>query len=126
MYDKKFYTLLDYVFADEGGFSNHKNDRGGRTNFGISQIAMDEYTRKRNLPHKDVKYITKDEAAKIYYEDYYLKSGADKQEDIRDALIFLIQQYNMVMLLPEVCSKQRITIFTQCLKIEEKHIIKEL
>ena len=31
MYDKKFYTLLDYVFAEEGGFSNHKNDRGGRT-----------------------------------------------------------------------------------------------
>lgn len=24
MYDKKFYTLLDYVFADEGGFSNQK------------------------------------------------------------------------------------------------------
>ena len=55
MYDKKFYTLLDYVFADEGGFSNHKNDRGGRTNFGITQTAMNEYTRKRNLPHKDVK-----------------------------------------------------------------------
>ena len=68
MYDKKFYTLLDYVFADEGGFSNHKNDRGGRTNFWITQIAMDEYTRKRNLPHKDVKNITKEEAAKIYYE----------------------------------------------------------
>ncbi len=89
MYDKKFNTLLDYVFAEEGGFSNHKNDRGGRTNFGIAQISLDEYTRKRNLPHKDVKDITKEEAAKIYYEDYYLKSGADKQEDIRDAYIFV-------------------------------------
>ena len=46
MYDKKFNTLLDYVFAEEGGFSNHKNDRGGRTNFGIAQISLDEYTRK--------------------------------------------------------------------------------
>ena len=49
MYDKKFNTLLDYVFAEEGGFSNHKNDRGGRTNFGIAQISLDEYTRKRVL-----------------------------------------------------------------------------
>ena len=42
MYDKKFYTLLDYVVADEGGVNNHKNDRGGRTNFGITQTAMNE------------------------------------------------------------------------------------
>ena len=41
MYDKKFYTLLDYVFADEGGFSNHKNDRGGRT--GCKRCHVWEY-----------------------------------------------------------------------------------
>lgn len=87
MYDKRFNTLLEMVFADEGGYSNKKNDRGGRTNFGVTQIAMNEYTRKRNLPHKDVENLTREEAKKVLYEDYYLKSGADKQKDIRDAYV---------------------------------------
>lgn len=87
MYDKKFYKLLNYVFASEGGFNDDPDDFGGRTNFGITQIAYNEYCKKRNLQTKDVKYLSKDEAAKVYYEDYYLKSGADKQKDIRDSYI---------------------------------------
>ncbi|MCR5261205.1 MAG: hypothetical protein K6C94_05145 [Candidatus Gastranaerophilales bacterium] len=87
MYDKKFYILLNYVLADEGGYSNDSDDRGGETNLGITQTALNEYTRTRHLPSKSVKNMTKDLATKIYYEDYYIKSGADKQKDIRDAYI---------------------------------------
>lgn len=36
-YDKRFETLLNYVFEDEGGFNDDPVDRGGRTNFGITQ-----------------------------------------------------------------------------------------
>ena len=126
MYDKKFYTLLDYVFADEGGFSNHKNDRGGRTNFGVTQTAMNEYTRKRNLPHKDVKYITKDEAAKIYYEDYYLKSGADKQDDIRDAYILFDTAVNFHPITSKNMFKQANGNFYNMLDIRLKQHLKEV
>ncbi len=87
MYDKKFYILLNYVLADEGGYNNDPDDRGGETNLGITQTALNEYTRVRHLPTKSVKNITKELATKIYYEDYYIKSGADKQKDIRDAYI---------------------------------------
>lgn len=126
MYDKKFNTLLDYVFAEEGGFSNHKNDRGGRTNFGIAQISLDEYTRKRNLPHKDVKDITKEEAAKIYYEDYYLKSGADKQEDIRDAYILFDTAVNFHPITSKNMFKQANGNFYNMLDIRLKQHLKEV
>lgn len=125
MYDKKFYTLLDYVFAEEGGFSNHKNDRGGPTNFGIAQISLDEYTRKRNLPRKDVKNITKEEAAKIYYEDYYLKSGADKQKDIRDAYILFDTAVNFYPTTAKNMFKQANGNFYNMLDIRLKQHIKE-
>ena len=126
MYDKKFYTLLDYVFADEGGFSNHKNDRGGRTNFGVTQTAMNEYTRKRNLPHKDIKNITKEEAAKIYYEDYYLKSGADKQKDIRDAYILFDTAVNFHPITSKNMFKQANGNFYNMLDIRLKQHLKEI
>ena len=60
MYDKKFYILLNYVLADEGGYSNDSDDRGGETNLGITQTALNEYTRTRHLPAKSVKNMTKD------------------------------------------------------------------
>lgn len=82
-----FKKALDYLFEAEGGYSNHKNDRGGATNFGITQRTYDFYQKRKGLAPAPVKQITKQEAAQIYYEDYWIKSGADKIEDFSIALI---------------------------------------
>lgn len=126
MYSKKFYTLLDYVFADEGGYNNIKDDRGGPTNFGVSQVAMNEYTRKRNLPFKSVKTLTKDEATKVLYEDYYLISGADKQQDIRDAYILFDTAVNFHPVTSKIMFKQASGNFYKMLEIRFKEHIKEV
>lgn len=126
MYSKKFYKLLDYVFADEGGYNNIKGDRGGPTNFGVSQIAMNEYTRKRNLPFKSVKTITKSEATKLLYEDYYLKSSADEQEDIRDAYILFDTAVNFYPLTAKNMFKKANGNFYKMLNIRLKEHIKEV
>ena len=39
MYDKNFEKIVQLVFGSEGGFSNHPNDRGGRTNYGVTQAT---------------------------------------------------------------------------------------
>jgi lysozyme family protein len=64
-----FDDVMEFIFKWEGGYVDHPDDPGGATNFGISQ---------RSYPDLDIKNLTKEEAKKIYYEDYWLPSGADE------------------------------------------------
>ncbi len=41
---------------------------------GITQNTYDKYRIRKNLPKNNVKNLTKEEAKKIYYEDYWLKA----------------------------------------------------
>jgi len=54
------YDTLDH----EGGYVWDEDDPGGETHFGIS---------KRAYPKLDIKNLTKHEAVKIYYKDYWVK-----------------------------------------------------
>ena len=78
---ENFQKALEFLFPSEGGYSNHKNDKGRATNMGITQNTYNVYRKQKKLPFKDVKNITKDEAIKIYYENYWISSGADKIDD---------------------------------------------
>lgn len=63
-------TPRDFILKTiefEGGFVNSPSDPGGMTKYGISQ--------KYN-PDVDVKNLTVDEAVRIYFERYWLKSFA--------------------------------------------------
>ena len=57
------------VLKFEGGYSNDPDDPGGETKYGIS---------KRSFPDIDIAALTKDEAKKIYYEDYWIEAKCDK------------------------------------------------
>src|SRR5438477_12515974 len=48
------------------------HDPGGLTKYGIDQPSQ---------PNVDIRNLTEDEAKDIYYNDYYLGSGADKLPD---------------------------------------------
>src|SRR5438045_9670795 len=55
------------------------DDPGGLTKYGIDQ---------RSHPNVEIQSLTADEAKDIYYNDYYLGSGADKLPDgIRTLLL---------------------------------------
>jgi lysozyme family protein len=51
----------------EGGYSNDPQDPGGETNFGIS---------KASHPNVDIAGLTELGAAQIYYDEYWVPSGA--------------------------------------------------
>lgn len=70
--------LLSPVLKKEGGYVNHPKDRGGPTNYGITQKVYNNY--RKGLPTKDVKDITMEEVESIYYKNYYLKSRANLLE----------------------------------------------
>lgn len=62
--DKVFQIALKHTSLNEGGYINHKNDRGGETNMGIT---------KKYYPDEDIKNLTRERAVAILYRDYWLK-----------------------------------------------------
>lgn len=72
MYSEKFEKAFEYVMMNEGGYVDDPHDSGGETKYGISQ---------RSYPHLDIKHLTRDQAKKIYYSDFWILG---KYEDITD------------------------------------------
>ena len=62
---------IDIMMKLEGGKSDLKSDRGGRTNLGVTQREFDKYREKQGLPRKDVFNITKQEAQQVYKIGYW-------------------------------------------------------
>ncbi len=58
----EFIRCIDYILAEEGGLSNHRQDPGGLTRYGISQ---------RSYPHVDIANLTIQQASGIYLNDYW-------------------------------------------------------
>ncbi|TDD77140.1 glycoside hydrolase family 108 protein [Flavobacterium caseinilyticum] len=59
---EKFNKAFEIIIGIEGGLADHKNDRGGLTNYGISQ---------KSFPDLDIRNLTIDAAKKIYYSNYW-------------------------------------------------------
>lgn len=84
----RFKECLKVILKHEGGFVDNKNDRGGRTNFGITQKVYDEFNASRDKSLKDVREITSDEVGDIYYTSYWLPASCDNLPKPLDILVF--------------------------------------
>lgn len=77
MISQKFSRCHEVTAKWEGGWSNHPDDPGGATMFGVIQAVYDEHRDKRGLPRQSVRKITRDEALGIFFNNYWLASGCD-------------------------------------------------
>lgn len=66
-----FNLAVEKILAVEGGYSNHPQDPGGETRWGIS---------KRSYPDLDIKNLTKEQAIGIYRRDYWDYDWIPSQE----------------------------------------------
>lgn len=81
-----FQTCVDYVIKNEGGLSQTAADPGGTTNFGISLRFLrnlDGDALKRlgifeEVTDQAIINLTKDQAEKIYYAEFWLKAPFEK------------------------------------------------
>lgn len=64
--------MIEAILVREGGYVNHKADRGGATNFGVTIGTYSRYL-GRSASIKDVKNMSKDTARDIYRKNYYDK-----------------------------------------------------
>lgn len=83
-----FKKALAFVLIREGGYVNDPDDKGGATNKGITQNTYNGWLQSKDLQTKDVKNITNDEVAQIYYQNYWLKAGCDKMSKVFAVISF--------------------------------------
>jgi lysozyme family protein len=97
-----FELAAEKTLANEGGFVDDPMDKGGATNFGLSQ---------RSYPTLNIKELTKEEALAIYkrdfwkYDDVLDQRIADKIFDMAfnmgHAAIFLLQEIVLQVVRPD-------------------------
>jgi lysozyme family protein len=68
--------ILWEIIRKEGGFVNHKNDRGRATKYGVTQSTLSNWI-GREATIEDVKLLTKDDAFEIFYKLYYEAPNID-------------------------------------------------
>lgn len=68
--EQEYARIINHVFRHEGGWFNHPNDPGGATMYGITIHDVRRYINPNAQP-RDVRRITRAQAAKIYRERYW-------------------------------------------------------
>lgn len=76
-----FDAALEQTLGFEGGFSNDPLDRGGRTNFGITQPSYDAWRLSTMQPKRSVDLITDAEVKAIYLADYWMPCRCDEMPE---------------------------------------------
>ena len=69
--------MLDRLLAREGGYVDHPADRGGPTNYGITQAKLADW-RGEPVSAADVQDLMPDEARAIYRNRYWTGPGFDR------------------------------------------------
>lgn len=69
---------LEHLLAEEGGWSDHKADRGGATMFGVTQGTYTAWLKKQGKASKSVRGITHEEARGLYESEYWKAASCDK------------------------------------------------
>ena len=77
----RFEKIFDYLLRVEGGYSDDKNDKGGKTKYGIIEEEARDFGYKGSMQD-----LTIDFAKNIYLKKYYLGNKLDKVVDDKVAL----------------------------------------
>lgn len=73
-----FPKALELVLRNEGGYVNDPNDRGGATNFGVTQRTYDYYRQKTQRHMQPVRDISRAEVEAIYLDGYWSQLDLDQ------------------------------------------------
>ncbi len=80
-------VLINEVLSKEGGYVNHPADKGGPTNFGITQETLSRYLERVVTPD-EVRALDVQTARDIYELRYYRTPRIDKLPDAIQPFVF--------------------------------------
>lgn len=82
-----FEEAFNLVLGSEGGFSDDPRDRGGRTNYGVTQKTYNSWRERNNLNSRDISKINEEEVREIYQE-FWKDASADELPWPLSAIVF--------------------------------------
>ena len=82
-----FAKSISVVLEHEGGYVNHPDDPGGRTNMGITQKVYEEYL-NRPVTEEEMKNIKIEDVQTIYKTNYWDKVKGDNLPSGVDFCVF--------------------------------------
>ena len=90
---ENYKICLQFVLCKEGGYSNHKSDNGGETNFGIADKRDGKADGLTDVDgdgkaETRIKDLTPQQAGEIYWREYWLKSRCDRLPKGVDLSVF--------------------------------------
>ena len=78
-----FDEIIEVVLSHEGGYVDDPDDRGGVTNFGVTQASYSQYL-GRKVSKDEIKSMTVEDAKGCYKQDFWDPSRAEQlDEDLR-------------------------------------------
>jgi lysozyme family protein len=83
----RFDACVTFVLEREGGYSENSRDKGGPTNFGITQTTLQAW-RHNAVSAEEVKAMTQDEAKAIYHANYWNAARCDALPSGVDLSVF--------------------------------------
>ena len=84
----EFERSLAKVLVHEGGFSNHKDDPGGATMKGVTQVVYDRYRQTMGTPKQSVRLISDIELQAIYRRQYWDTAKCDRLQPGLSYVVF--------------------------------------
>ena len=72
-----FAEIIEVVLAHEGGFVDDPDDKGGATNWGVTQAVWEDYL-EDEFTSDDVRNFTREQAIELYEEEFWKPSQAEK------------------------------------------------
>ena len=83
-----FNNSINLMLNLEGGKTDESTDRGGRTNYGVTQTEYDAWNKRHNLPRRDVFKIDQNTAKQIFREGYWnLIKGDELPRNVANAIL---------------------------------------
>lgn len=83
-----FSRALTQTLGFEGGWSNDPVDRGGPTNYGITQRTYDTWRLTTGQTGRTVELITDEEVRAIYFADYWTPCRCDEMPEAIARAVF--------------------------------------
>lgn len=125
MCSSRFDQAVEWTLVHEGGFSDHPNDPGGATNYGISirllhQLEQEGHLRfdldgDGDVDADDIRLLTKD-AAKALYRQHFWYEELDRLLAPANSTKLFDMGVNMGL-------RQAGRLFQQCLKQYSPHLV---
>lgn len=80
-------SMINGILRREGGYVDHPDDRGGATNFGVTQQTLSDYL-GRSASKDDVRNMDIELAREIYRKNYYYGPKIDRLPEAIQAFVF--------------------------------------